>query len=56
VITDLDAGRIRQGSTIVEGLLQAIQKLHEGLKPNGKVAAIQVPFSRKDEAQFQASR
>jgi len=42
VIVDLDAGRTRQDSVIVEDLLQAIQKLQERLKPSGKIAAIRV--------------
>ena len=42
VITDLDAGRIRQDSAVFEGLLIAIQNLHERVKPSGKGAAIRV--------------
>jgi signal recognition particle GTPase len=49
VIVDLDAGRIRQDSAMIEGLLQAMQEVRERLKPDGKVAAIRVtPSSPKE--------
>jgi len=42
LITDLDAGRIRQDSAVVDELSQAIQKLHERLQSRETIAATRV--------------
>lgn len=48
VIADLDARRIRLDSARVEGLLQAMQQIHERLTSGGKVAGTRVtPSSSK---------